>query len=53
MMSANNYDYSGVKIQVSPDALAAYNDAVKKGYKGTFNDFLDEIVKRFVEMKKR
>jgi len=42
-----------VKIKITPEIIAQYNDAREKGYTGTFSDFIDEAVKAFVEMRSR
>lgn len=42
-----------VKIKVTPELIANYNDAREKGYTGSLSDFIDETVKAFIEMRSR
>ena len=41
-----------MSIEVTPEMAEAYNVVVDKGYGGDFNQFLNEAVKNFVEMKR-
>ena len=50
-MSNLEWTHKGITIEVTPEMLIAYNNAREKGYTGSFAEFLNEEVKKFVEMR--